>query len=245
VAKQYYEIFDRYSVEDFRAGNGFRMSVQSGSLKQNHSLSFDHDIIEIAKRDLQLAGAKILHPSVMYSYFQPYWAGMKPQRHVLSRLRFMRLPPVSDPILDRLPERFVATKFYLRAGSTPQNAALLLRFVSHIARDMPVVSMDAPLSIDEHEPYRLEGINNTIDAAEWLEPATNLHLQTAIVSKANALIGTYGGFTYLPMLIGKPSIGIIGGKNSLLGVHGNIMYSMAEALDGSVTTLHTDALELL
>jgi hypothetical protein len=246
VAERYYEIFDRHSVEDFRAANELRMSMQSGSIKQYTPLIFDSKVIELVKRELQLPDAKILHPSLMYLYFKPYWEGLKSQRDLLSRLRFLRIPPITDPIVERLPSKFISAKFYSRPGSNPapEDAASLFRFLSRAALSIPIVSMDSLLVFDEHEAFRLDDISNTIHVGEWMEPATNLRVQTAIVSKAEALIGTYGGFTYLPLLLGRPSIGIVSGESNRLSVHANVMYRMAEVLNGSVTALHARALDL-
>jgi hypothetical protein len=46
-----------------------------------------------------------------------------------------------------------------------------------------------------------------ITIADRLTPASNLAVQSAVIARARALVGSYGGYSYLAPLMGVPAVG--------------------------------------
>ena len=69
----------------------------------------------------------------------------------------------------------------------------------------PVVALSTGLNIDDHGGVRVDehGVRHL---PEGIDPARNLHVQSAIVSRAQAFVGTYGGFSYMAPFYGVRSL---------------------------------------
>jgi hypothetical protein len=58
------------------------------------------------------------------------------------------------------------------------------------------VLLNAPFSVDDHRDFTPGG-GRVISVADRMTPESNLALQTAVIARARAFIGTYGGYSYL------------------------------------------------
>ena len=79
-----------------------------------------------------------------------------------------------------------------------------------LSERIPVVLLNNGLELDDHIDIDLDS-PRIITLAERMTPATNLHVQTAVLAHARAFVGTYGGLAYLPPHLGTPSLTFIGG----------------------------------
>jgi hypothetical protein len=139
----------------------------------------------------------------MFNRLRFLWDGLRPPEDALQLGDYDDLPRIELPraVEERLPERFVAAKLY-------RNEALgdthdLARFLEG---DLPVVRLEPPAPVDDH--VDLDPARPVIDVADLLEPATNLAVQAEIVARAERLVATYGGFSYLGPFTGTPTVAL-------------------------------------
>jgi hypothetical protein len=159
----------------------------------------------------------------------PYWWGHQPVDWVHAHTRYARLP---EPDLDGVPEmpaRYVAVKFYFNDcfPATPQNRAFVRDVLRSLAAQGPVVALSTGLNIDDHGGARLDeqGVRHL---PEGLDPARNLHVQSAIVARAQAFVGTYGGFSYMAPFYGVNSMAFYSDAGGFSRKHLHMAHSAFE-----------------
>jgi len=205
-ASRYADVFDQVSAEMFREQHDARVR-NLGEQKQTRVTEFDRDIVAAAMRHAHMRGWSLLHPSLMYELLNPYWWGHQPDRWVHDHVRYTRLDVPSPTTVLDLPARYVAVKFYFNEcfPATAQNRAFVRDALRLLAADGPVVALSTGLNIDDHGGDRVDehGVHHL---PEGIEPGRNLHIQSAIVARADAFVGTYGGFSYLAPFYGVKSL---------------------------------------
>ena len=205
-ASRYADVFDQVTAEMFREQHDARVR-DLGEQKQTRISEFDREIVAAAMRHAQVREWSLLHPSFMYDVLNPYWWGHQADRWVHDHVRYARLdtPPKTD-VLD-LPPHYVAAKFYFNEcfPATPQNRAFVRDALRTLVAVGPVVALSTGLNIDDHRGDRVDehGVRHL---PEGLDPARNLHIQSAIVAGADAFVGTYGGFSYMAPFHGVKSL---------------------------------------
>jgi len=205
-ASRYTDVFDQVTAEMFREQHDARVRDR-GEQKQTRISEFDREIVAAAMRHAQVREWSLLHPSLMYDVLNPYWWGHQADRWVHNHVRYARLdtPPKTD-VLD-LPPHYVAAKFYFNEcfPATPQNRAFVRDALRTLAAVGSVVALSTGLNIDDHRGDRVDehGVRHL---PEGLDPARNLHIQSAIVAGADAFVGTYGGFSYMAPFHGVKSL---------------------------------------
>lgn len=207
VAGRVVELLDHVEPDELRRWQQERLQTV-GSEKQGVSSAPERELIARVARELGAEGAAVLHPSVMYRLFHRDWVWGHDPAAVGRRLVFEPIPPAKRTLPDDLvPSSFVAVKAYHSAcfPDTAANRRFLHTAVTRLAERTPVVLLRAPLPLEEHPEPLLE-IENVVDAAPLLDPGRNLAQQTELVRRADALVTTYGGFSYLGPLVGVPTL---------------------------------------
>ena len=146
-----------------------------------------------------------------------------------------------------LPSRYVAAKFYGRDSfpADESNRQLVRQFLLKMSEQMPVVIMDHQFKVDDHESFANSDIPNVIRIGDKMNLADNLAAQSAVVAGADMVFSTYGGFTYLPVLLGRPAIGLVSHENHMLSAHANVVFAMADAVGGNVSILNVESFRRL
>jgi hypothetical protein len=202
VASRYRDVFEVMEPGEFRSRNDARIR-ELGEQKQIEVTALDCALADAVMRQ-SARDARMLHPSLMYSLFAPFWWGHLPLAWIDAHARFRRLTVPPLPPTLRVPREYTAVKFYFNDcfADAPGSHAFVDDTVHALAREQPVVSLSTGLTIDDHaacEP-RLTGV-----IQPGYEARSNLDVQTAIVGRARQFVGTYGGFAYLAPLVGVPS----------------------------------------
>jgi hypothetical protein len=190
------------AADEFRRKNDERNS-RCGEQKQFALTSLDEEILAAVRRE-QGRDVAVLHPSVMYRVFAPYWWGHRPLEWVLRRTRYQRLEAPSIPFA--LPESFTAVKFYFNDcfRDTPRMRAFVERTIRELQREGPVISLSTGMAIDDHTACEPE-LATAHGIRHLMLPQTNLLVQSAVVARARRFVGTYGGFAYLAPFYGVPT----------------------------------------
>jgi hypothetical protein len=252
MGARYVDIFSLYPPDEFVR--------RRPSLKQTETTGFEEEIYETVRRRLGIDHAEVLHPEV---FFRLYYLLRKVDRYAFVRsvrrtptgakgllAVYEPLPaPEPAPIAAELPEEYVAARFYFRPSfpDTTENREFASLVLRSIARRTPVVLLNNRLELDEHVDFsdeRLEGSVTTIDGA--MTPEDNLQVQTAILSRARAFVGTYGGLAYLAPFLGVSSVSFSSLPEHTHHFHLDLARNIFEGPSwGSIFMLRPDELPLL
>src|SRR5574341_971370 len=103
----------------------------------------------------------------------------------------------------------IAREAALRAGVVLKGEELRTwtqGLVEQIAKRLPVVLLESGLYADDHADFPLTG-QNVLSIQGHVTPQNNLAVQSAVLAKAQAFVGTYGGTMQLAVRLKKPSVG--------------------------------------
>ncbi len=210
ISSIYRDVFDYFSVDEFRRMNEQRMLEQGawvgpgrrrGTVKHLKIGTFDAAIVSRVSEACGLRNAQLLHPSLMYNLFRIFW-----KRWDLNVYeQHARPAPFARP--DRnglsLPDQYTAVKFYgnMALPDTLENRARVADVLRSIQGE--VVVLNTGTRFDDHADY---GVNDWGRVRQIdMQPATNLDVQTRVIAGASEFVGTYGGFSYLAPLLGVPT----------------------------------------
>jgi hypothetical protein len=233
VSHRYAEIFDCVTPEEFVTANDRRVEAAGGG-KHMAISELDLSIAEGVKAQLGLTQAEILHPSLMYQLYMPFWRRRAPVRYVEDHSSFRRLVAPDASALG-LPDEYVAVKFYFSPSfpDTKATRTFVARLLSDLAERTDVVLLNSGLRLDDHtecDPASLDRVHR-ID--HLMSPRTNLGVQTQVISGAKAFMGTYGGLSYMAPLYGVDSLAFYAHRHKFVGHHLDLAHRSFSALEGS------------
>lgn len=182
-------------------------AAQTGQRKQMHLDDFDRRLI--ADLRARIGDADVVHPRLMYGRSRFLWEGIRPPQDALALGDYDDLPrlELAPEIEARLPERFVALKVYFNL-CLPDTRVVHERLAALVAQsDLPVVALEAGVAVDDHDDWRAAA-SGVVEVADILEPHTNLAAKAEIVARAERLISTYGGFSYVGPFAGTPTTAV-------------------------------------
>lgn len=211
VAGSYVEIFDHLSPAELAARNDARMEAEEGGgRKQSAAGALDNEILALARAATGRAAAAVLHPSLMFRLFRHVWHGSLALDFLWTHTDYELLQRPPRRTYPGLPSEYIVVKFYTGTAlpdSTGHRDALrsLVRQATAIA---PVVSLDTGVAVDEHQDYLFGGIPGVTSARDWMDPRTNLGVQSALAAHATLFLGTCGGLAWLAPFFGVPTIAV-------------------------------------
>jgi hypothetical protein len=239
VAESSLDVLELITPQELQAGIERRVA-RSGQRKQVDVDAFDRDVL--ARVFERTGPADVVHPLHMYWSFRFVWEGLEPPADALRHGDYDELerdPAVLDGI--DLPDRFVAVKAYANEclPDTPETRHALGRALAAVTSTQPVVLLDAGVPIDDHRAFSVGGV---LDVADRLDPARNLVQQAEIVARADVLVATYGGFSYLGPFYGVPTVALATvpewnalHEQVLRAVRPALRYERAEPQDAATT----------
>jgi glycosyltransferase involved in cell wall biosynthesis len=246
LTTEYVDVFSLFSLEEYRQANEARWD-KAGHQKQYRAEQMDLDILQRARERMGLPHGELLHPSLMYRLLRFFWFD-KAGIGLLKRHTDYRpfLPTEQGAISGRLPEKYVAVRFYFRPSfpDTPENRRFAAEVVSSISREIPVVLLNTGHKPDEHEDLAVTG-SSVYRVDDLMNLEQNLEVQTEIVSRACAFVGTYGGLAYLGPFYGVPSISFYSDEAELVPSHLDASWRLGQTFGVRSVVLHTRLVPLL
>ena len=218
VSSRYRDAFDLLAPEEL-ARMGQERVATFGEQKQLRLIASEAALVAKVAAAEGIDRPEILHPGLMFRLFNPFWWKHADESWIRAHARFALLPPAAAPAVE-LPDRFTAVKFYFNEAfpATAENRAAAERIVRQLAQEGPVVSLATGLRVDDHAAWEEE-----VQAAQRGVPSpvasTNLAVQDAIVARAAAWVGTYGGFAYLAPSRGVPSRAVYSNPSGFSRTH--------------------------
>lgn len=220
LAARYADAFDIFSPDEFRAAT-------EDAKKQRRVGAFDAELVKRVIARYRLGRPDLLHPGMMYRLFMPFWKDLASIARVDKYAAYARLEPVDDPVLHELPAEYVAARFYFSEcfPDTAGNREFVASTIDSISRQTPVVLLNTPFTVDDHRDFESGGpaafdgaqareaghgvrsrSGRVFTIAAHLTPSRNLAVQTAVIARAQAFVGTYGGYSYLAPFCGVRSL---------------------------------------
>jgi hypothetical protein len=240
LAADYVDVLDFTTADEFRD----RTAINR---KQRGLTAFDRDLLRRARR-ARGGSPALIHPAMMYAPFMPYWRQQAPMSRILGYSRYRRYPaPPLHPAAGSLPERFVAVRYYFSDcfPDTPANRQFVASTIDALAAGSDVIVIKAGMGLDDHLDASAErgGRIRVIDAG--VSPRENLEIQTSIIARANAFVGTYGGFSYLAPLFGVDTVAFYSIRNFQVSHLHAAQHALEEAGGGILTPVDVSEAPLL
>ncbi|MBI4407960.1 MAG: hypothetical protein HY565_05690 [Candidatus Kerfeldbacteria bacterium] len=206
LTEEYVEVFDLVDAAAYKAVRAERTTE-----KQFSWTTGETKLIKQVADKLDIAKYDTLHPSKMWEAVLVYFEEKKGLAWFLEQLHFAQIIPPTIPNL-KLPERYVAVRFYQSDlfPATPDNQQFLADLFQRLTKQHDVVALVTNSQLDDHAQFPMPQHDRVRTVVIDRDLATNLTLQTAVLAGADAFVGTYGGLTILPGLVGKPCFGFIG-----------------------------------
>jgi hypothetical protein len=237
LAGRYADVFSYFSPEEFRAAT-------EEAKKQRRVSAFDAEVVKRVVSAHGFGRVDLIHPGMMYRLFMPFWKEQATMGRVEQYSAYQRFAPVDDPVLQDLPADYVAARFYFSQcfPDTRANRELVESTIDAIGRQAPVVVLNTPFAVDDHRDVAASGGRTIAIGTEHLAPERNLAVQTAVIGRARAFVGTYGGYSYLAPFCGVPSLAFYSAR-TFKPYHLHAAQRVFERLGGA-TVVPLDAADL-
>lgn len=201
------ELYDYVPEKDLRL-EILKNAQQHATVKQIAVTPWERTFYQMTSERLGLRRYHTLHPSAMYQQIRHWQADRAGLSDILPKLRFPPMPTPHLPLSVVLPEKFICVRFYERHTwpFTEEVRDYCVALVDQLAKRMPVVVIGSSAHHDDHMDLNFTGPNITslMDAFPLRD---NLALQSAVIAKSQAFVGSYGGTMQLAVRLHKPSVG--------------------------------------
>ena len=210
TASWYRDISSRYvEALDYASPQELAARAAAGALKQRDISDLDRRLVERASAAAGTSSTmNVLHPSLMFRWFAPFWSGHETLGFVERHTRHARIQPPDVSVPVALPPDYVAVKFY-GARSLPDHSAVrtqLRSMIDALSEQFPIVQLDTGLGLDDHADVRLDPGDRVTSLSGRLDARTNLAVQTRIISGARMYVGTCGSLAWLAPLLGVRTV---------------------------------------
>jgi len=181
-------------------------AARTGERKQMQEDDLDRELVARVRE--RVGDADVVHPKLMYGRVRFLWEGLRPPADALALGDYDDLPRTALPpaVEARLPERFAALKAYFNAclPDRPDVRERLRGVVGQLG--LPVVALESGVTVDDHDDWRAAG--DVVEIGDLLEPQSNLAVQAEVAARAETLVATYGGFSYVGPFVGTPTTAV-------------------------------------
>jgi hypothetical protein len=201
------DLFDYYTPDLFREKSEQRRT--GGRQKPRTMTEFDRDIVKLVRQTLHLGNSDLLHPTHMYRLFQGFWQSKAPL-DAIDRFAPLRPLPAIDTsdVAGSLPNEFVAARFYFNDAfpDTEENRRFAGNLLASLAESTDVVLMNPATRLDDLQDVPVTQRRRIHSIADLLSSRTSLEVQSKVIARSRAFVGTHGGLSYLGPLYGVRSL---------------------------------------
>ena len=217
----YADLYDHLTHAELRGLQDAVEETHGGTRRQKTFTAVEEELFERLNASLGVGDAAHLHPSAMFAALRRM---QKSGRLFASGAPFIHQPflrPDPGPIADRLPDEFVAVRFYFNLGfpDTEANRRFAQQAVERLAERTSVVLLNPALRFDDHRDFDPGTSDRIVRLDDLMTPRNNLAVQTAAIAAAKAFIGTYGGLSYLPIYLDVPALAVYSDRSAFYQHH--------------------------
>jgi len=209
MTSTYHDVFDFYTPEEFRERNEQRILEQGGLQKHVGMADFDQEILGHVQHLVGTRDVEVLHPSLMYTLFRIFWR-LQASVGLVQGFTIHRNIESSgfDDLELALPSEYIAVKFYTNNSfpDTPSNRAFMTSYLNQLTLHHDVVLLSTGFTFDDHSDFQPERRERLHTIGHVMSPRNNLDVQTHVIARSKAFVGTYGGFSYLAPLLGVNTV---------------------------------------
>ncbi len=243
ITDRYVDLFDLYSLDEFKAKNEARIEENRKNNLQNpvkHRVAaeLDREIVAEACRKQGISGHKLLHPSLMFRYIDILRGAAD-----LKLTRFEHFQPdLAHGALKDLPGEYIAVKFWFggQFRETDVNKRFAQDVITAAARVADVVLLNTGLEVERTDGFdrwfneltscgaRVHCLRGRVGLRD------NLDVQTAVIAKSRLFLGTYGGFAYIAPFVGVPAM-------TFYSDEGGYVYDHLEMLNRALRNLRVSS----
>ena len=185
----------------------------------------------------------------MYRLFQGFWQGKTPL-DAIERFTLRRpLPAIdTDDVGRSLPHEFVAARFYFNDAfpDTEPNRRFVADLLTAVADSTDVVLLNPATRVDDLHDVPVPQRRRIHSIADLLSPRTNLEVQSRVIARSRAFVGTHGGLSYLGPLHGVRSLSFYSDLRPEIARHLELARQALNAMKpGSYVALDVNALDTL
>lgn len=230
---EYRDIYDLMPPVTFDEWNRERVR-QVGSQKQLAMSDFERDMLAGLDSDAVEADS-LVHPSLMMRIWTEVWRGRIPSSFV-SRYAVYRQPAIGpDEPIPGLPPRYIAVKFEYSAYFMESDATLgfVETLTRQLSRRVPVVVLNTGFNYDNYRDGAVPDLPGVHRLPVPDGPRHHLDSQTRALARATALVGTYGGVSYLAPFCGIDAFTVFADPVGFFATHLNVMRGLATAYGAS------------
>jgi len=247
IGTRYFDLFDYFTPQEFRQRAEQRVTDRKA--KPRLMSEFDRDVLKLVQQTLQIRDGELLHPMHMYRLFQEFWQRRGSVTVIENFARFAPLPPFDGGELAApLPDDYVAIRFYFNDAfpDTESNRRFVEELVNALAETTDVVVLNPPTQLDDHLDMPIARRGRVHSVAHLMTPRTNLDVQSHIIARSRAFLGTHGGLSYLPPYYGVKSLSFYSDATAFSSQHLDLARREFTRLQpGSFVALHVDDLATL
>lgn len=207
ITSDYSEVFDLVNQADYKA-----LRTERTTEKQFDWTAGERQLVSKVAKHLDINQYDTIHPGAMWQRLLPYFKEQQGLPFILEQLFFQLFDQLTLTPPVGLPEHYVAIRFYQSElfPATVENQSSVADLLARLTKRHNVVALVTQQQLDDHAQFPLPQNERLHRVVIDQSLAANLGLQTAVLAKADVFIGTYGGLTILPGLLGKPCVGFIG-----------------------------------
>ena len=207
IAAHYVDLFDYFDPAELREKSEQR--ITDGRVKPRTITEFDRRAVKLVRQTRHLGPCELLHPTYMYRLFQAFWQSRAAAAAVEEFALFRPLPPVdARDVAGALPDDYVAVRFHFNDAfpATDANRRFALQLVDALAETTDVVVLSPAEQIDDRVDAPVPARGRIHAVAHLMTPRTSLHVQSQVIARARAFVGTHGGLSYLAPFYGVQSL---------------------------------------
>jgi hypothetical protein len=207
IATHYVELFDYYTPEQFRQRSEQRLT--DGKPKPRTMTEFDRNTIKLVRQGAHLPQSELLHPMYMYRLFHKFWQSRASVETIENFAVFKPLPRIeTSDLAGKLPDDYVAVRFYFNDAfpETEANRRFVVDVVNGLAETTDLVLLNPSMQLDDRQDAPVAARGRIHAISHLMSPRTNLDIQSQVITRARAFIGTHGGLSYLAPLYGVKSL---------------------------------------
>ena len=203
------ELLSMRSEQTLRVQNRLDQQVY-GWQKQFAFTAFDQGIVKDAAHTLKIPRFKTLHPGWMYGDLEPFITVQAGLHSLNGKLGFDVLPPPALPDGLKLPEQFVAVRYYSRPSFpvNPLTTSFARESIAKLAHTYPVILLNHSAKSDDHVDFRPKDLPANVQVLSDMTtilPERSLAITSAVMARAIGFVGTYGGLAHLALRFNRPT----------------------------------------